>query len=902
MPRLPKGTVTFLCAALPAPDEHHLTLARKAIDMQGGQIFKAEPAALFAVFPATLPAVQAALSAQRHIRGAAGQDTARQPAIAIHRGKAEEHRGTYVGAVINRAQSLLAAGHPGQVLISAAGAESLANLLPAEISLRDLGAYRLRDLVRTEHIFQIEAPGLPADHPALTTLDARPHNLPVLLSPLIGRERDVRAVRELLARPDTRQVTLQGASGTGKTRLALQIAVEQIDEFTDGAYFVSLAPVSDPGLVIAEIGQVLGIKEQSSQRLADTIAEALGDLRVLLVLDNFEQVSAAAGAVAQLLANTRQLKIIVTSQQALSISGEQVFAVPPLAMPETGSMAPEELSRVPAVALFLERAREAQPAFAFTPAVAPAVAELCTRLEGLPLAIELVAAQSKRYLPPDMLVLLNNHLAVTRARRRGNTREDILRPVLDWICEVLGPGSSALFARLGVFVGGCTAESAGAICNPGDELGLDVGATLALLLDNHLLLREELKEQRVRYTMLDAVHEYAGQRLQKRRELERLQAAHAAYYAELAEKAYEGMIAGQQQHWLGRLEGTYHNLRAALTWSQANDPALLARLAGGLVRYWYIHGDFSEGRLWLERTLAALEQPGLAEPNLEARLRHNLGLMMYAQGDFEPALGHTLDGLALREASGDRQGIVLSLNNLGLIAMAQGRYDQARDFYERGLASSREISQRPIQISLLGNLGLLALYALRFDEALGYFGQGLALAVELSDRWAQAMTIYNMGLVAFFQNDAERCLALEDESIAIAREIGNEVMVGHGLLMKAAVAVGRGQTGPARDHLLQALALLQRHGAKGGLVEVLEVWADVLAAEGSPLPAATIFGATLAAYANHGAGITPANTLIRDQIEGRIRRQLATAEYERAWEEGRRLSLQEALEYAQANG
>ncbi len=505
MADLPTGTVTFLFtdiegsttrwehqrAAMQAALARHDDILRAAIEAHEGHVFKTVGDAFYAVFTSAPDALEAALAAQSPLQAEAWSedvDTLRVR-MALHTGTVQQRDGDYFGPPLNRVARLLSAGHGGQVLLSHVTRELVRDYLPPGAELRDLGEHRLKDLIRPEHVFQLVAPDLPADFQPLRTLDNRPNNLPLQLTPFIGRERELEVVRERLAQPDMRLLTLSGPGGTGKTRLGLQVAADLLDTFPDGVWFVNLAPISDPALVMPTIAATLGIAEVAGQSLLDTLKWYLRDKQMLLVLDNFEQVLPAAPVVNDLLAAAPGLKVLVTSRALLGIYGEHDVAVPPLALPDLRRLPPlERLSQYEAVRLFIERAQAAKSDFAITGENAPAVAEICVRLDGLPLAIELAAARIRLLPPQALLQRLSSRLKLlTGGRRDLPARHQTLRGAIEWSYSLLDPVEQTLFARLAVFVGGRTLEAVEAVCNADGDLEVDVLDGLASLVDKSLV-------------------------------------------------------------------------------------------------------------------------------------------------------------------------------------------------------------------------------------------------------------------------------------------------------------------------------------------------------------------------------------------------------------------------------
>ncbi len=510
----------------------------------------------------------------------------------------------YLGLPLSRVARLLAAGHGGQILLSLAMAELVREQLPPDAELYNLGDHQLKDLTYSERIFQLVTHDLRADFPPLRTLDQHQTNLPLQPTALIGREHEVAQVCALLRGSDTRLLTLTGPGGTGKTRLALQVAAEFLDSFADGVYFVALAPIRDPALVIETIAATLGVKEGGDQPLLTLLKRHVREKQILLVLDNFEQVSDAAPLVAELLEAAPRLKALVTSRACLQIYGEAEFPVPPLALPDPRRLPPlERLTQYEAARLFIERARAVKPDFAISDENAPAVAEICVRLDGLPLAIELAAVRIKVLTPAALLARLSRRLHVlTGGARNLPARQQTLRDAIAWSHELLPEVEQALFARLAVFVGGCTLEAVEAVCKADDDLVSDPLDTIQALVNNSLVRQEVRGNAEPRLHMLETIREYALEQLVARAEEAMLRSAHASYYLNLAQAAQPLLDTDQQEAWLDRLDAEHDNLRAALTWAlERGDSILAMRLSTALWRFWEMRGYFTEGRRWRRR-------------------------------------------------------------------------------------------------------------------------------------------------------------------------------------------------------------------------------------------------------------------------------------------------------------
>ena len=574
---------------------------RTAFQQSHGHEVDTQGDAFFFAFARATDAVSAAVAAQRALASQAWPDqVAVHVRMGLHTGEPQRTAEGYVGLDVHLAARLMSAGHGGQVLLSQTTRHLVEHHLPEGVSLRDLGEHRLKDLLHKSHLFQLVIAGLPADFPPLGTLDAHPHNLPMQPTPFIGREREVAAVQQLLLHEDMRLLTLTGPGGSGKTRLGLHVAAELSDYFTEGIYFVNLAPISDAELVVPTIAQTLGVKESPTRSILEQLQAFLQEKRLLLLLDNFEQVVSAACILSDLLVLCPRLKLLVTSRAVLHLSAEHEFAVPPLSLPDLTHL-PDlvTLSQYEAVALFIARAQALQPEFQMSNATAPAVAEICARLDGLPLAIELAAARIKLLPPPALLARLGRRLAVlTSGGRDAPARQQTLRKTIEWSYQLLDVEEQRLFRRLSVFVGGCTLEAIEAVCAALDTQipVVSVLDGVASLIDKSLLRQSEQEAAEPRVVMLETIREYGREALEACGEAEVTHQAHAAYYLMLAEAAEQAWNGPQQVVWVARLEQEHDNLRVAMNWLLERGEAEGAfRLGTALWWFWYAQEHMHEG-------------------------------------------------------------------------------------------------------------------------------------------------------------------------------------------------------------------------------------------------------------------------------------------------------------------
>src|SRR6266581_2566615 len=704
---LPTGTITLLFTDIEGStlllqhvgEQYSHVLAqcrqvlRTAFQRFHGHEVDTQGDALFFAFARATDAVSAAVAAQRALASHTWPDQAAvRVRMGLHTGEPQPTAEGYVGLDVHLAARVMNAGHGGQVLLSQTTRHLVEHHLPEGVSLQDLGEHRLKDLQQKSHLFQLVIAGLPADFPPLKALDTHPHNLPVQPTPLIGRQREVVAVQQLLLREDVRLLTLTGPGGSGKTRLGLHVAAELSDHFTDGIYFVNLAPISDAELVVPTIAQTLGVKESATRSMVEQLQAFLQEKLLLLLLDNFEQVVSAAPRLSDLLARCSHLKLLVTSRAVLHLAAEHAFAVPPLSLPDLNHL-PDlvTLSQYEAVALFIARAQALQPEFQVSNASAPAVAEICARLDGLPLAIELAAARIKLLPPPALLARLGQRLAVlTSGGRDAPARQQTLRKTIEWSYQLLDADEQRLFRRLSVFVGGCSLQAIESVCaaletQPPAVSVLDAAASL---IDKSLLRQIEQEAAEPRFVMLETIREYGREALESSREAEVTHQAHAAYYLALAEAAEQAWNGSQQAVWFAQLEQEHDNLRAAMNWLlELEEAARALRLGTALWWFWYAHEHRNEGWNLLERSLE--RSKGEAVP-LRARALWAAGSLAGSLGHVERAGVLCQESLALFREIGDTKGMGDATFHLAHVAFARWDLAVARKRFEESLVFLKE--------------------------------------------------------------------------------------------------------------------------------------------------------------------------------------------------------------------
>lgn len=738
------------------------------------------------------------------------------------------------------------------------------------------------------------------------------HNLPAFLTSFVGRAQERTELVALLQGEATRLLTLTGPAGIGKTRLALQIATALLPAFKDGVHFVSLASLTDPTLLAATLLQSFNLKEAKGDFPIATLQSYLYKKRLLLVLDNFEQIVAAADLLPELLTAAPNLKILVTSREILRLYGEWEFKLIPLSLPAAdAALALENLAEYEAVQLFAQRARFVKPDFKLDTANSRVVADICVYLDGLPLAIELAAARLRTFSVAALLTQLQAAFGkrlqlLTGQLRDRPDRQQTLRQAIAWSYNLLSATEQQLFRRLSVLVGSYTTKAVAAVCFA-DAAPVfsneDVAAQLESLVSKSLILRLETEaDAPARFAMLETLREYAYAQLHESGELASLRANQARYCLKLAEQAATQLVGGGQIEWLQRLDSEHANLRAALSWSlETAQHETSLRLAAALWRFWWARGYLSEGRRWFEVILSAIDndlQPEAYSREfllVKADVYNFAGNLAHLQGDYDYALSLHQKSLELQQELANKNGIGAALNSLALVANYQGRYEEAAAYFEQNLAIQRELRDRRAESICLGNLGLIKQYQGEYARSIALLEASLCIKQELNDTQAIAVALNNLGMALLNQGEYARAGVLFGQSLEMCRKIGHKRNISYALNNLGLVALHLQNYSEATAFFEQSLQLKQELEDKESIAWTLEGLAGVAGGQNQPLLSARLYGAAEASRQRLGTPLPPALQTFHATLVEKARSQLTALEWQQAWDEGGNLNFEQVL-------
>ena len=854
---IPASSVTFLMTDIEGStrlwEAHPRSMARalarhdaiinETVQASGGTVIKSrgEGDSTFSVFATARSAVCAAIDLQRKLGKEHWPQGIRiRIRAALHTGQAEARGDDFFGLAVNKCARLRAIVHGGQTIVSRGTHDLVVECLPDGVALRDMGRHRLKDLSEAEAVFQLCYPELREDFPPLKSLGALQNNLPVQLTSFVGRAAEIAEVKARLT--ESRLVTLTGSGGCGKSRLALQVAADLLDDYPEGVWLVELAPIADPALVPQVIAEAMGIREdtglarqrgagspkQGRVRITNRLIAQLAASRTLIILDNSEHLVDACAEIAQLLLGTCPgLTILATSREPLGVGGEVTLRVPSLAAPAAAAGLDHEAALgYDAIRLFVDRARLIEPQFQLSPATLTGVVAVCRRLDGIPLALELAAARLSTLTVDQIATRLNDlfHLLVG-GRRAALSRHQTLKATIDWSFQLLHEPDQILFRRLSIFVGGFTLEAAEDICSDARLEHSEVLDLLAHLVNKSLVVRET-SEAASRYRMLDTIRAYAREQLTEAEELVELRRRHREWCLALVGRAEPKLIGRDQSAGLALLEIEHDNLRAVLDWCIADgDADAVLRLVGGLWRFWFVRGYASEGRRWIEHALS-LEQGRAVSMRIKAL--NGGGRLAYVQGDHTASRAWLSEALRLAREQGDKPGMAASLLFLGELTKDQGDHISARPLLEESLSLARQLDDLWTSGAALLYLGEAARDRRDYGEARTLLEEALGIARRMDYKQGIAVTLHFLAGVAIELGEYETARPLAEEALQLARELLFMWVMAGSMVNLARIERSQGKWEDALTLLDEALQIAQQSEARPQVARVLSGLADVL--------------------------------------------------------------------------
>ncbi len=875
--------------------DHH-RLIRDAFGGHGAVERGSAGDGLYFVFPSARGAVQAAVDAQLAVAGHAWPDgIVVRDRMGLHTGEPRSASEGYVGLDVHRAARICAAGHGGQILVSQTTRDLVAEELRPPLGMIDLGAHRLRSLDGPpQRLYQVTGPGLAQDFPPPRTSDAPRNNLRLEVTSFIGRAREIEQATRIL--DGASLLTLTGPGGVGKTRVGLRLARALLDQFEDGAWVVECGALTDPAFVLPSVASAIGLAEPAGRSLLSAIVDHLRSKRLLLVLDDCDPVLGACAELAEALVRScSMVRLVVTSREALGVPGEAIMPIASLATPEAAAtVRPAELDAIDACRLFVDRAQALQPQFAVTDQNARSVAQLCRRLDGIPLAIELAAARV-RTLPVEQIAdrLDDRFRLLTGGSRAAVARHQTLRATIDWSYDLLTDPERAVLRRMSVFAGGASLEAAEAVC-AGDPVDmLEILDVLGRLVEKSLVVTDPSTTE-ARFRLLETVREYARGRLVEAGEGDATMRLHRDWYLGLVETAAQEFFRGPEPvEWLRLLDREHDDLRAVLEWSldQPDEGLAGLRIAAGLWRYWEIRGHLIEGRGWLERMIAAV---GDDTSHLRANALTGAGSLAFMQGDFRAAYTFHEASLALHRRIDDRQSVAYAANNLANTAIQLGDHERARALYGEAIALARDLGDvRGVAFGSI-NLADVATRQGDLEAAREMHEEILAMVRGLGDRWMEAFAVDTFARATSRAGDRDGARVLHMRALEILEELGDRRGVARVLTQLAELAMGDGETGRARTLYRRSLAIRQELGDMPGLASAMENLARAVASD-DPEAGARLDGAAQSLREAIRAMVPPQAATAHDQTLADLESRLGSERFEAARREGRLMTPNEAL-------
>lgn len=921
MNHLSSGIVTFLFTdiegstkiaqehpeAMPALLARHHEILHQAVRAQGGHVFQIVGDAFCVAFHSPRDAVHAAVEAQKQLQRENWAPAPINVRMGIHTGKAEiQESGEYRGYLtLSQVQRLMSAAHGRQVLVSLAAQELLRAELPEGASLRDLGERRLKDMLRPEKIYQLVIAGLPADFPPIKAPDLHQHNLPAQMTSFIGRETEMAEIQQALR--TYRLVTLTGSGGAGKSRLSLQVGTECLLQFAEGVWLAELAPVTDPALVPQTLLSIFHLREDPHRSAVEILIEHLRSRTLLLILDNCEHLIEACAQISEALLHAcPNLRILATSREALGIDGEAAYRVPSLHAPNPAQLPTlDQLQNVDSIKLFLERAAAAKPGFTLTRDNAASLAQICFRLDGIPLAIELAASRVKVLSPDQIAARLDDRFRLlTGGSRTALPRQQTLQAMIDWSYSLLSEPEKALFRRLAVFVSGWTLEAAEAVCGA-ERHGGDVLDLLTRLVDKSLIVTEEAAGE-ARYHRLETIRQYSRGKFFESGEVEAIRDRHLEYFVRFAELVDEKLKSGDQVVWQSRMAAEQDNLRAALEWGLDRNPDAALRIAGAANLFWTAGGYSAEGFRWTQKALQEVEKVPLPpevtpEQRLVARAKALRGLtrLYLSLGDNRNAKRAAQESVDLYRQSQDRRGLAFALVVLAYPLEFLGERAEAEAALQESYALARAEGDVYAICRSLNRLArvIIDLYH-ELELAQGYVEESLQLARAAGLHSQQAQAAEILGFIASYRNDLEAARAHFKESARIYQEIGSPFNV---ILEKSNLAhLERkfGNHAEALEYYRETILAFRGMGQRGAVAHQLECFGFIALAQNKNEHAVKLFAAASTLREKDGMLMTPDEQAYFNEQLKHLRENMEARQFETMWSKGHAMTLEQAIELA----
>ncbi len=926
MSEFPTGTVTFLFTDIEGstqlwekhPEEmksalaKHDSILKEAIESNHGHIIKTTGDGVHAVFEKVFDSVNATIQAQRNLSSSfishpfdSAQDKPSSLSLKVrmglHTGEAELRDGDYYGNTLNRAARIMSAGHGGQVLISSITSDLLRDQLQKDQSLLDLGEHHLKGLLLTEKIFQLVSPGLEKVFPSLNSISIATNNLPTQLTSFIGRERERNEVNEKLK--SSRLMTLIGPGGTGKTRLSIQVAEDQLPEFKDGVWFVELAPLSDPKLIMQSIAAVFNVRTMPGMSLQDNIINFLRAKNLLLILDNCEHmVEACAQLTDQILRSSPQLKIMISSREAIGINGETIYRVPSLNLPDPDHVTAEALMNCESVQLFAERARAANPKFELTEKNASFIAQICLRLDGIPLALELAAARAVVFSCEQIATRLNDRFKLlTGGSRTALPRQQTLRALIDWSYDLLSEDERSLLQKLSVFAGGWTFEAAEAMCP-----NIDVLTLLTQLVNKSLVIVEEGAD--TRYRLLETIRQYSRDKLSDIGGLEEARNTHLDYFAKFAEVSSYQIENQRALDWIPRLDPEYDNFRIAFEWGLDANIEKCLRLVGHLALYWFLRGHGAEGIQMANTALARAESlPKPIDENesrrqmqVRAKALEGISFLSYSQGDNESALKAVRECIPLARELKDSRMLSVALAYSGSAKLFLGDLATASADIEEAVNIARSTGEK---FGLGMALGMMAQLAVikdgDFKAAQAYEEEGLLATTEVGNTWASSMIIFGTARGAMFRGDYAPARERFRKSLPFFEEMKDEHRVNMVHSEFAHIDRYEGRYAESHAGYRKTILIWQKLGHRAAVAHQLECFGFLAITQSNFTHAARLYGAAEALRAKINISMNPTEKVEYQKEVEKVTAGINNEKlFDSAWADGRSMTMEQAIELA----